>query len=48
VSLHKVSNLNIFTRVTANLANCCGLLRGTIFYKAQNSLQDCSDSCKDI
>jgi hypothetical protein len=26
VKLHNVSNLNISTRITANLANCCGFL----------------------
>jgi hypothetical protein len=34
VKLYKVLNLDIFTRVSANPVNCCGLFRGTILYKS--------------
>jgi hypothetical protein len=40
VKLHRASKFNIFKSVTANPANCCGLLKGTILYKAHNSSQD--------
>jgi hypothetical protein len=40
VKLHRALALNIFTRVSANPANCCGLLRNTILYKTHNSSQD--------
>jgi hypothetical protein len=40
VKLHKVSNLNIFTRVTANPTNCCGLYIIWYLLKAHNSSLD--------
>jgi hypothetical protein len=40
VKLHRALTLNIFTRVTANFANCCGPLKDTLLYKTHNSSQD--------
>jgi hypothetical protein len=40
VKLHILYNSIIFKRVTANPANCWGLLRGSILHKAHSRLRD--------